>query len=51
MKIVLGCDYIVIDIKMCVFEFLKLKGYEVIDVGIYDFIRIYYLIFGKKVGE
>lgn len=51
MKIVIGCDYIVIDIKMVLLDFLKVKGYEVLDMGIYDFIWIYYFIYGKKVGE
>mgnify|MGYP002661698436 CR=1 FL=1 len=51
MKIAMFFNHFFPFLSLSLSFFFSSKGYEVLDVGTYDFTRTHYPIYGKKVGE
>ncbi len=51
MRVAIGCDHIVTDIKDKMVAFLKSEGHEVHDCGTNDFERTHYPIYGLRVAQ
>ena len=50
MKIAIGCDHTVLDIKTELISELKQQGHSIIDCGCYTKVRTHYPIYGRTVG-
>ena len=51
MRIAIGCDHGGIVLKPAVMEYLKGKGYEIVDLGSYDNERVDYPLYAAKVAK
>lgn len=51
MKIAIGCDHGGLEHKNAIVDFLKEKGFEVKDFGIYEQVSVDYPVIAKKVAE
>lgn len=51
MRISIGCDHIVVDVKNDIKKYLEEKGHMVIDNGTYSCERTHYPIYGKLTAE
>lgn len=51
MKIAVGCDHGGLEHKNAIAEFLKEKGFEVKDFGIYEQVSVDYPVIAKQVAE
>ena len=50
MRIAIGCDHIVIDMKNELIKYLKSQGHTIIDFGTYDKTRTHYPMYGRAVA-